>query len=318
MPNLWTHLLFGQHVLKEMEATELISPPDLAQLFQFACQGPDFLLYHNFFPWTKDKRVAEFGELMHKQHCGLFLLEMIKYVDKHRTAGKLANHIVSYTLGFISHYVLDRHMHPYVYYRSGYAEWQHQRFEVMMDTLILKKLKGLETWRTPAWKQIYLGRQLPADVVEMLSEVTKQVYPDLSSTPSPDEWQTAYRHMCLAHRIFHDPTGLKRIATLGQIDPLVYKRQVPSVDILNETRATWYHPCNQEEAYNYSVWDLWELALENTRDIYQQVLDLLNEEGNEDREERFAALSISLGNYSYDTGKSCGEDLPLKYAEPII
>lgn len=319
MPNLWTHILFGQQILKEIDQANLLDGSEhQRQLFHFACQGPDFLLYHNFFPWKKDKQVAHVGEVMHNEHCGLFILTLLKYMDKHKQDNQITDPLIIYALGFISHYVLDRHVHPYVYYQSGYAPWQHQRFEVFMDTLIVDKLKGIETWKTPSWKQIYLGKELPKEVVTMLEQVFKQVYPHLQTVMHEKAWQQAYRHMYQAHWLFHDPLGWKRKITLGQIDPLVYKREVPDVDILNETNRRWSHPSAEEETFTYSVWDLWEMALVNATEIFQLVLEWTALDQEEEKEEIYASLKASLGDYSYDSGKPCGENFPLRFAEPII
>ncbi|EXX87408.1 hypothetical protein BG53_01425 [Paenibacillus darwinianus] len=44
-------------------------------------------------------------------------------------------------------HTLDRNVHPYVFSRSGFRKWDHQRFEVMMDTLVVSRRLRLETWK---------------------------------------------------------------------------------------------------------------------------------------------------------------------------
>ena len=94
---------------------------------------------------------------MHTKNCGPFLQDMLRQVQ----GRGLYNPAVVYVLGFITHHILDRNMHPYVFYKSGFKKWDHQRFEIIMDTLIVKRKRGIQTWKTPVWKEIYVGRSCP-------------------------------------------------------------------------------------------------------------------------------------------------------------
>lgn len=311
MPNLWAHLIFGEQVLNEAEQAALIDMPERLKLFNLGCQGPDFLLYHNFFPWKKDTRMSELGQLIHTKHCGSFLMEMIKHLSAYRKEDP----IVTYTLGFITHYVLDRHVHPYVFARSGYEKWKHQRFEVMMDTIIAGQLKGIETWKAYAWKQIYVGKQLPSEIVDMFHNVTNTVFPEEHARISKEDWHEAYRHMAQAHRLFRDPYGIKRVLLLKQTDPFIYKRKLPAVDIMNVSHEAWAHPTNEAEIYTSSVWDLWGEALHNAAQIVSLITSAMQGESAALPYER---LEVAIGDYCYDSGKPGAAALELRYASPII
>lgn len=311
MPNLWAHVIFGEQVLSRTGQSSLIKRSERRQLYNLGCQGPDFLLYHNFYPWKRDARVSDLGGLIHTKRCGPFLMEMIKHI----ASCKEDDPLVVYTLGFITHYVLDRHVHPYVYARSGYEQWQHQRFEVMMDTIIADELKGIATWKDYAWKQIDVGKQLPQAIVNMFDEVTSAVFPEEHAGLRKEDWNEAYRHMVQAHRLFRDPYGIKRVLLLKQTDPFIYKRKLPNVDIMNLSKNTWVHPTNEAEMSTASVWELWEQALDNAARIASLLITALDGEAEHMPYEEIAA---TVGDYSYDSGKPSFEDLPLKYAAPII
>lgn len=49
MPNVWTHLLFGQEALAAAGLGRSIEEDRCRRLFNLGCQGPDFLFYHQFF-----------------------------------------------------------------------------------------------------------------------------------------------------------------------------------------------------------------------------------------------------------------------------
>lgn len=323
MPNIWAHLLFGQEVLREageqaagasgyaepqerQALQRILERPALLRLFNFGCQGPDFLFYHNFLPWKKDKKMERLGGAMHSRACGPMLLDMARYAEGRQPDDPLA----VYVLGFLMHHVLDRNVHPYVFYRSGFRKWDHQRFEVAMDTLIVRKKLGLETWKTPVWKQFEVGRELSADIVAMLAEATARLYPELAGAVRPDDWQQAYRDMVSAQKLFHDPGGLKRALTFGRIEPFVYKRDTGATDYLNESHTEWRHPADRDIASTLSVWDMWDNALADGAAVMSAALAAIGGVVEGKR------LAEALGDISYETGLPCDCGLDIRYAEP--
>ena len=135
MPNVWTHLIFGQELMNQLGHASMLSDKQLRHVFSLGCQGPDFLFYHNFLPWKKDKKLNQLGSLMHTKACGPFLQDLLSHIQ----GRGLYNPAVVYALGFLTHHILDRNMHPYVFYKSGFKKWDHQRFEIIMDTLIVRR-----------------------------------------------------------------------------------------------------------------------------------------------------------------------------------
>lgn len=318
MPNVWTHLIFGQKVLDTIGQSHLLTGTT-TNLFNLGCQGPDFLFYHNFWPWKKDKRLNELGEIIHHEKCGPLLLEMIRQMR----GRPLQDPAVIYLLGFLTHHVLDRNLHPYIHYKAGYKKWDHQRLEVILDTIMVRHFLGLETWRTAVWKRIDIGKDFPPGVAEMFQRVTNKIFPEVATHVRPGDWGDAYRDMVRAQRIFYDPTGLKRILTFGKIEPLVYKRSIPTRDYLNEAKAVWRHPAVFEETSTDSVWDLWEKALIDGVEVLRETVKYLEQASAATAAGKSGAanetpLIEKIGNVSYDTGKSCNSRLKLQYADPIL
>jgi hypothetical protein len=176
MPNIWAHLIFGQEVVRAVDHKNWLDQPELRHLYHLGCQGPDMLFYHNFWPWQRDKKMTKLGSAMHSTQCGPFLMELMESVHGHR----IDDPEVVYVLGFLMHHVLDRNMHPYVFYRSGFRKWDHQHFEVAMDTLIVRRKLGLETWRTPVWKEVFVGAELPSFIAPLMVKATSLLYPELT------------------------------------------------------------------------------------------------------------------------------------------
>jgi hypothetical protein len=304
--------LFGDALSEQTGFAAQLEKPAIRNLFHLGCQGPDLLFFHHFPPWQK-KSMYKLGEAMHERECGPLLMSM---ADSARTAGA-GSPLFLYVLGFMTHHLLDRIMHPYIFYRGGYAPWDHQRFEVAMDTLIVRRMRGIDTSRFPVWTLIDIGAALPEDAAVMLHKATGTLYPELTRELTSDDWKQAYRDMIRGHKLFHDPTGLKRLLTFGKIAPMVYKRRPPVLDFLNEARREWHHPCVREETSKESVMDLWEKALIEGEAMLRAMFDYAAADAA-DADLMREKLSRLVGNLSYDTGKSCEEWLPLQFADPIF
>ncbi|PTX53698.1 hypothetical protein C8P63_12718 [Melghirimyces profundicolus] len=301
MPNVWSHILFGKRVRARAGQSE---PRDWHP-FNLGCQGPDSLLYHNFWPWKRDDSVRRLGSAIHRRHCGPFLLDLI------RAAADVPD-MREYVAGFLTHHILDRKTHPYIIYRSGNGKYKHQKLEVIIDTLLAERLAGWKTWKTPVVPLIDVGRTLPREWAEVLHGTARKHFPEETAAVLPGHWDEAYRHMKRALRIFYDPCGVKWFLTLGKIGPFRYRPVRSETDYLNESKREWLHPAVPEEAHRESFMELWEVAVEEGADLLGTTCRLWEGEGS------WTALCRGIGNLSYDTGKECGANLKNRVAAPLV
>ncbi len=331
MPNVWTHFIFGQQCLKSIGKDELIASPELLRMFNMGCQGPDFLFYHHFLPWQKDKIMNLLGTEMHNKHCGPVIMDLLEAVSNcplEDGSKSSPDPSVVYVLGFVLHHILDRNMHPYVFSRSGFRKWDHQRFEVIMDTLIARKLLGIETWKTEVWREINNQGKLPDKIVDAFEQIAAVHYPELAPRISRESWNNAILHMIRAQRLFYDPTGIKRFLTFGKIEPFVYKCTVPPLDFLNESGRAWLDPTDGKSKHTESIWNMWDTAMEEGQAVITVILQwlevqskliqgtLLADEMHLITELRETAAAL-IGNRSYETGLSCDSGAEILYSDPI-
>ncbi|WP_219838524.1 zinc dependent phospholipase C family protein [Paenibacillus sp. R14(2021)] len=326
MPNIWTHFIFGQRCLEALGEETLIAIPARRRMFNMGCQGPDFLFYHHFLPWQKDRTMTKLGNDMHAQHCGPVLMDLLDSVDHLPDRDTAKENALVYALGFLLHHLLDRVMHPYVFSRSGFRKWDHQRFEIMMDTLIVRKLLGIETWKTEVWREIDNGGELPEAIVDAFEQITAVHYRELAPLIPREHWRSAMRDMIKAQRLFHDPTGLKRLLTFRQIEPFVYKCQLPKLDILNEARRPWLDPTDGQTRHDDCVWTMWDKAMDESIPVLRAVLAWLRANDSEGWQERLEAPSKHqlreaavqlIGSRSYETGQPCSNGAIIAYEDPI-
>ncbi|HET7580442.1 MAG TPA: zinc dependent phospholipase C family protein [Bacillales bacterium] len=308
MPNVWTHIYFGEDVAEKSGYS--VPSEDVKPYFRLGAQGPDPFFYHNFWPWKKEKPVAGIGGKIHRESCGPFLMEMIQYGAEHSSD----LYLQAYILGFLTHHILDRNAHPYIIYCSGNKDHKHQRLEVIIDTLLMKELKGLKTWKTPVYEQINVGKHLYAPVRDMLRVLIERFFPEDAALMPSNYIDDSYRDMIKALKALFDPLGWKNKAFEKQVSAFSYQKVEDDNDYLNRERRNWYHPADDHEEHNESFDDLLKNAEQEGIRILTAVLDYWNN----GQEHSCEGIQKELKNLAYDTGKDCTLPLKIRYFDPIL
>jgi hypothetical protein len=325
MPNVWAHLIFGQLVLEKMKESKLIAADDDKAIFNMGCQGPDFLFYHRFLPWQKSIAMNRMATAMHNEHCGPALIELLDSVNGRKACPGKADRAVLYALGFVLHHVLDRNMHPFVFSKSGFRMWDHQRYEIMMDTVIARKLWGIETWNTPVWRYINTNGRFPEQIVDAFETIAGRFYPELAMSISRKDWHDANRDFTNAQRLFHDPSGVRSALTFGAIEPFVFRKGPTPYDVMNEQDLPWIDPTDKEVYHRDNGWTLWDRAMDDATDVMSAVLIWLraHEAPQPTKEDRIEVRQLreiaieKIGNFSYETGLPCDIGVRIRYAETV-
>ncbi|MBW5447362.1 hypothetical protein GE107_14995 [Cohnella sp. CFH 77786] len=312
MPNIWAHIQFGREFLAE-RTDPLPDDPAWRRAFQLGCQGPDFLFYHRFLPWQQATALNRLGSLMHGTRCGPFLLSLFE-----RMLGRgEADPVVGFALGFLMHHILDRHLHPFVFSRSGFRKWHHQRFETAMDAVVMHRRAGIRTGYVPVAPEIDTGGGLPGGFAAELLGIVREHYPVLAERIAPEQLDEAVRDMIRAQRLFFDPKGWKGWLLFGQIAPFSPPRELPDWEVLNDARRPWVDPTDRTVFHTDSAEDLWDAALADARVTGGAGLAWLRAgdgPGAAALREEFAAR---LGDFSYETGRPCGTAV-ITYAESVV
>lgn len=313
MPNIWAHIQFGREVVGEGALSRLAENPEWKRAFQLGCQGPDFLFYHRFLPWQPSTALNRLGSQMHSVRCGPFLLALLG-----RMRGRpFADPVFAFSYGFLLHHVLDRHLHPFVFSRSGFRKWHHQRFETAMDAVIMRRRAGLDTGVVPVAPEIDTGGRLPGGFAGEFHELVRELYPVWAEQLSPEQLDEAVRDMIRAQRLFFDPSGWKGRLLGRQLEPFSPPRRVPEWDVLNDQRRPWVDPTDRTVYHTDSAEDLWERALADARETGGAALAWLQAEDAAEAGQRRAAFAELLGDISYETGRPCGT-AAITYADSVV
>jgi len=304
MPSVWAHSIFGELVLERLDlGLWLGDDPAAKPLFRLACQGPDPLFYHRFYPWTAKARAASdfWGGLLHRRRCGPFLRELLQRSEGAQPGDPRA----IYALGWLTHHALDRIAHPYVFARQGSRKWDHQRLEAAIDTFVLERLRGLDAARTPVAPTLDAGPRLPEAVCASIEDAMRRVYPEHASPFLNGLWHRSYRDTLTAFRLFHDPAGVKRAVTGGAIEPFVPGRRVEPYDAMNERGDPWRPPEEPSGESRETFWDVWERALLDGEQLLGAAavwLEASRRSLPDERETAWLSFAEALGDRSYETG----------------
>lgn len=304
MPNIWTHMLFCEDVLDAIENPNPFSHNEA--YMKLGAQGPDPFFYYNFWPWIKNEPVNNIGMILHTKDCGAFLMDLIE------RAKDMDRHVQGYVFGFVTHHILDRNAHPYIHYRSGYKGNDHQKLEVLIDTLMMEKYHNLKTWKAPVYKEINVGYSFNKEITNLLHETIKEHYPEVDQN-SAAYIQKAYRDMKLALKLIADPYGWKNVILKPLVSSYSHQPIKNNVDYLNLKNTTWHHPATNEPS-SKSFIDLYDQARIEGIEVLTEVLSYWKSR-NESNAER---LNNLIGNISYDTGKPLSLNLENEYSEPIV
>ncbi|WP_067730726.1 zinc dependent phospholipase C family protein [Oceanobacillus damuensis] len=304
MPNIWTHLLFCEDVIDAVKQPYPFSQYE--PYMKLGAQGPDPFFYYNFWPWIKEEPVHEIGMELHTKQCGEFLMDLII------SAKDQCSEVKAYVTGFITHHLLDRHTHPYIHYRAGYKGNNHQKLEILIDTVMMEKFHKLKTWKSPVYKEINVGKTLNPEISALLDHKINKYYPHLKQS-NPEYIQRSYKDMMLALKILADPRGWKNLLFGSMISPFSHQPIKDDIDYLNLNHTTWYHPATNEPS-NKSFIELYSKARGECIDI---IIELKNywEKNSEHSRQRLTEL---IDHISYDTGKPLKLGLVNKYSDPIV
>ncbi|MGP4071758.1 zinc dependent phospholipase C family protein [Piscibacillus sp. B03] len=304
MPNVWTHILFCEDVMEYVPISSRIRKHQ--HYFNLGAQGPDPFFYHDPWPWTKSSPINDLGLLMHRNKCGVVLQDMIEGAKVGTDETK------AYTLGFITHHVLDRVTHPYIHYRSGYDGYNHQKLETIIDTLMMWNFRNLKTWKNPVNDRIDVGLHLNSYLSVMMEKVLADHFGD-DVRLTEGFFQKSYQDMKLVLRIVYDPRGWKTKLLSKAIPPISHRPITEVTDYLNERNDIWHHSATQEPSTESFI-DLYKNARDEAVTLTNAILQYWEKPVEE---VRVTVLEL-LGDISYDTGRPLSEGHENKYAEPIV
>jgi hypothetical protein len=257
MPSILTHQYFANQLI---ERYQKIWPflVDNAPLVWVGAQGPDPFFFYGRAPLKKrlgKETINQFGSKLHNQNPTQSLLPLLQHAwfsQNHDDALK------AYMFGALSHYVLDRTCHPYVFYRSGFDEQgqltgrfsaDHARLEVEIDIAIIQKFQLNQ--------KIYQPKETLRVDGMMLSKVSEAYRKAFPKVLAIDTFRHAVEDMQSTYRFLYHGPWLNRLIIIliagrhslpfSLIHPTRLKDALAN-QALNITRKKWHDPVTNAPA----------------------------------------------------------------------
>ena len=267
MPGFTTHYLFGLNTYKRLACAPLKQIiRKHHQAYSLGLQGPDLFFY--FLPSYAIHK-NNIGAVAHTEKTNLFLRHLLlsRKLFQTRQEQEIAE---AYIAGFLGHYTLDTHCHPYVYWKTEFKEknsqyhGRHMGLETEIDTKLLQFYKHLPPSAFRQDSTIALSMLQKRTITKILHYVYHGAYPELGILPIT--MRTSIRSIQMGTKFVHDPSGKKKavIETLEKLflgHPL-FSTLIPSstisihTDPLNLSHQQWKNPWDDSLVSRDSFFDL--------------------------------------------------------------
>jgi len=292
MPNIITHYTFAKDKILDPSAKFI-------KATYLGAQGPDPFFYYGViskFHRPNYQDVNSLGGLTQHMELTEPYVAMIEYAMKSSDKELL----LSYIDGLFMHYSLDRLVHPFVFYNTGFTDREqdskeiqhhynfgHMYFENILDFIVGKK-EG--TFRR-ADAYLKLDNRSLLKISEMWEFVNRQVQhvPNIET----NSFYLSVKDFRKTMRIAYSPLGIKKAlfkVIFGKegfaygICSLRNLHRFEGIDFLNEKHAKWYMPSGNEKTDSF--YDLYE----NAGALYRSLHACLKKASNGYNEKKDIAL----------------------------
>jgi len=255
MPSILTHHYFANQLIQRHKKHWTFFEQK-APLVWLGSLGPDPFFFYGRAPFKNrlaKTTINQFGSMLHHQAPHLSLWPLLQ----HGWFGPDADEVSkAYVFGAVTHYVLDRTCHPYVFYRTGFDEHgdlsghynaDHAKLEVEMDLAIIKHFQ-LPT-------SVYQPQStLKVDPVS-LQQVSQLYFQAFPKHASHEIFQQAVTDMKATYQFLYDGPWWNRLLVIL----IAGKRSLPFSLIhpdlivparrklvLNTQHKKWRHPVTGE------------------------------------------------------------------------
>jgi hypothetical protein len=309
-----THKYFSIDVFSKLPAYCKVKIGNLNYLYLFS-QGSDPLMFYNFFIGKKAKEIKNMQHLFHTVDTQKYFLCLINYMNKFNLVDN--EQAMAYLYGNICHYYLDMMIHPYIFYKTGLFNKKdkntykynclHQKMEYSIDKYLIEKREKINSKDFKIHKNIFKYEDINNEVIKMIDYIINDTY-DIKNISK--YYIKSIKDMETFFRLFnYDKYGIKKFAY--SIINCFTPRSFPNVRVLsfndnfdekylNLEKKKWYHPCNKLESYNYSFFDLYDMALDKSIDSIILVTKMLDTKRVDKK-----TIKKLFDNSSYVTGINC-------------
>ena len=322
MPNIITHKIFAEEVLKKMNKYDIASIIEKhPQIYYIGSNGPDFLFFSHAKPWEafKSHTLNHLGSRLHSSHVNDFYELAIEKIKEQKDED-VKELMVAYLFGHLCHWALDKVAHPYIFYRTGNCKGlsagYHHRFESMLDTMMLDKFKGVSIKDYHCCEICEYDEDILKAISRIYVPVAKEIFHlDVKVHDIRETLNSWYD----VQKLLYDPNNIKYSILKGveamvhqpwKISGNVVKAKIDDrYDIMNEEKNIWLHPCDDRLKSNASFMELFDEAINVAIEVIEKAYGCIEYDANIQN-----VLNV-LKDEAYDTGMD--GDREMKYFDII-
>ena len=324
MPATITHAYFINDVYDNLPIglKELLMD-DKLKLRMFAQSTDPFMFYKLLN--KNEQKIRDFQKYFHENKSQDFFINLINYIKYNNYYQN--KEIMAFLYGFISHYVLDYKLHPFIIYKTGIFKEndkstykyrnKHAYMETFIDNYMIKQREHTTPYKFKFYNFCFDLTKFSKELIEVIDYTFKETF---NFDNFSKYYYKSIKDMYYALKYLrYDKYGLKMAIYKG-IDRLTYEKTFKlqavsyhatlkdKFNYLNLNHKEWHHPTLKREKHNESFIELYSIALHDTKKIIKDVNDYIKDNKKINLKEVFK-------NYSYITGKNCNNRNNLKYFE---
>lgn len=283
MPSVLTHYGFNKEVFDD-DIKFLKNNDDI---YYVGAQGPDPFFFYGIVPFfgsTNGKVIRKFGHKLHKKDPA----QVFEYFFEYANNVKEKDVLYSYILGAGLHYILDRKIHPYVFYKTGFSDNKkkkaryfadHTLFETHIDVLLMGD--RYKDYKVIPLESIKCNEEKIEDVSGMYEKLAKEFFKE--EMIDDDSFEESYEQMCKIQKILYSKKGVKKwfakvFVRRTPLNTMMHPRVVKDddrIDYLNLKKNKWLDPSTEKE-FDKSVYELIDEAKLEAKEWLQLVIDAYN------------------------------------------
>jgi hypothetical protein len=286
MPSSVTHAYFGLDLYDRLNVDKRKLLKSYKNHLKTFAQGPDVLFFYKAFCPNYGKDIRILGHYMQQNFTQDFFVNLITEIKKRKLSKN--PEVLAFLYGFISHYVLDMTMHPYIIYKTGMYDkknkltykynGKHAEMELYIDVYLIQTRSKAKPSSFKTHQFCFPITTISNQLKDLLDNVFSKTF---SKGDMSNMYQTSIRYTKMLYRLLrNDRNGIKKIIySLVDLLPINFKMNVISYHVklnkndyyLNLSKDSWNHPLDKDLVYNYSVIELYSIALSRTVKLVNEV-----------------------------------------------
>ena len=324
MPATITHAYFANDLYDILPiGLKKLLIDDKLKLRMFS-QSTDPFIFYNLLK-RKDQHIRDFQKYFHQNKSQDFFINLVNYIKYNNYYQN--SEVMAFLYGFISHYILDSKLHPFIIYKTGMVNEEdentykyrnkHEYMENFLDNYMIKQKENITPYNFKFYNFTFDLKPFSKELIEVMDYTFKETF---NFKNFSKYYYKALKDMYKSLKYLrYDKYGLKMVC-YKTIDKFTsnktFKLQAVSYhtplkdefNYLNLNHSTWIHPSLKREKHTESFIELYSIALKDTKKIITDVNSYL-------KGTKKVNLKNVFKNNSYLTGKNCNNKNILKYFE---